>query len=465
MIFRQFIDEDLGCASYLLGDAGEAAIVDPAWDTGKYLDFADAHNLRITRVAETHTHADHVSGRGRLAAATGAELLVPAAADADFPHTRLKPGDSFAFGDISVEVVDTAGHRPEHLAFLVTDRGRSAEPTILLSGDSLLVGDVARPDLAAGDSEAVDAAARSLFASIRRLAALPDHVELWPGHIGGSLCCSAGTSEKPSSTVAHERRTNAALAVPNELRFVTDLRRRLPERPPTVDRIVGLNRGPLVSEQPPLAALTAREVADAVAAGATIVDGRSAEAFDNASIDGSLCIPLHRPGAGTRAAWLLHPDTPIVLVADDAALAEQLASRLGAVGLFEVRGYLLADIASWQTQGLPLRIIERVSAPELAHLLAVEAAVLVDVRDVDEHARLSIPGALHVPWRELPARAEKIRDIGKPIAVACASGRRTAIAASLLATHAGPPVLRLADEGIHALHRYSSEPGALTESS
>jgi hydroxyacylglutathione hydrolase len=464
MIFRQFIDEDLGCASYLLGDAGEAAVVDPAWDTGKYLDFADAHNLRITRVVETHTHADHVSGRGRLAAATGAELLLPAEADAAFPHTRLNPGDSFAFGDVEVDVVGTAGHRPEHLAFLVTDRGRYPEPTMLLSGDSLLVGDVARPDLAAGDSEQIDAASRSLFASIHRLAALPDHVELWPGHIGGSLCCSAGTSEKPSSTVALERRTNAALADSDELRFVADLRTRLPARPPTVDLVVGLNRGPLIAAQPPLEELSVTDAAGLLAAGATAVDGRSADAFDDAAIEGSLCIPLNRPGVGTRAAWLLDPATPLVLVADDAALAERLASRLAAVGLFEVRGYLPADAANWQTQGLPLNTVERVSAHDLAGLLADDAAVLVDVRDTDEHARFSVPGALHVPWRELPARAAEIRALGKPIAVACASGRRTAIAASLLASRSGPSVLRLADEGIETLHGYSVELGALAGS-
>jgi glyoxylase-like metal-dependent hydrolase (beta-lactamase superfamily II)/rhodanese-related sulfurtransferase len=454
MIFRQFIDDDLGCASYLLGDAGEAAVIDPSWDTERYLSFAEAQGLRITRVFETHMHADHVSGHGRLAAASGAEILVSAEAGAAFAHTPLRPGDSFGFGAVTVDVVGTPGHRPEHLAFLITDKTRYTEPTVLLSGDSLLVGDVARPDLAAADSDEVDAAARTLYASIHRLTGLPDYVELWPGHIGGSLCVGAGTSEKPSSTLALERRANTALETNDEDAFIADLRARLPERPPSVDRVVELNRGKLIADPSPLSALEPAAVDQLLRAGASIVDGRSAEAFDASSITGSLCLPLQRPGVGTKAAWLLDPEAPLVLVADDAARAAQLASRLAAVGLFDTRGYLTADIGAWRAEGLPINVVRRVTAGQAAELLARDAAVLLDVRDPDEHAQIAVLNSLHVPWRELPRRAAEIRDLGKPIVVGCASGRRTATAASLVASVSGPPVLRLANEGIASLQRY-----------
>jgi hydroxyacylglutathione hydrolase len=448
MIFRQFIDEDLGCASYLIGDGGEAAVIDPSWETTPYLEFAAAHRLRISRVFETHTHADHLSGRGRIVAATGAEILLPSGAVAAFPHRPLREGDVVAVGNVRIEALATPGHRPEHISLVVTNRSLSDEPIAVLSGDSLLVGDVARPDLATRNEAEIEDAARSLFASVRRFADLPDHVEVWPGHIGGSLCCGSGVSEKPSSTIGYERRANLGLATSDRERFVDDVLTRIPERrPPTADVVVRLNRGPLLGKPAALEALGVDDVQRLLDQGGAIIDGRPVAAFDDASIPGSLCLPLGLSGIGTKAAWLLDRDQPLVVLAATDEQAEQLASRLGAVGLLDVRGRLTGGVEAWKARGRPLARIGRVDAEEATDLVS-GGAVLLDVRDSDEHLASPVAGSLQIPWRDLRLRAAEARSSRKGIVVACATGSRTPIAASILTEIGGPPVFRLAEGGI-----------------
>src|SRR5919206_3488389 len=184
MLFRQILHEDLGCASYVIADGGEAAVVDPKWQIEDYLELAHDHGLRIRHVLETHNHADHLSGRGRLAAATGATLYVSAEAGAQYEHEPLEDGTTLELGDARITALATPGHRPEHLAFAVEDRGRGEAPWLLLTGDSLFVGDVARPDLAVEPKEG----ARGLHRSLARLLEHEDFVEVWPSHVGGSLC-------------------------------------------------------------------------------------------------------------------------------------------------------------------------------------------------------------------------------------------------------------------------------------
>src|SRR5215208_1600382 len=223
MFFRQILHEDLGCASYVIADAGEAVVVDPKWAIEDYLRLADDHGWRITRILETHDHADHVSGRGRLAESTGAETA----------RAGLE------LGDARVVPLPTPGHRPEHTAFLVCDHSRSEDdPWLVLTGDSLFVDDLARPDLAVDPEEG----ARGLFASVRKLLELPDYVEVWPGHIGGSLCGGSGTSKKPSSTIGFERRHNRFLRIEDEAEFVRTLTESIAPQPPNFERIVELNR-------------------------------------------------------------------------------------------------------------------------------------------------------------------------------------------------------------------------------
>jgi hydroxyacylglutathione hydrolase len=188
MFFRQVLHEDLACASYVLADGREAVVVDPKWEVEDYLELADEHDFRITHVLETHNHADHVSGHGRLAEATGATLHVSAQAGAEYQHEPLVEGDELELGDVLIRALATPGHRPEHLAFTVADRSRGDEPWLVLTGDALFVGTVGRPDLAVDPEEGP----HGLFRSTRRLLELGEHVEVWPGHLGGSLCGGSG---------------------------------------------------------------------------------------------------------------------------------------------------------------------------------------------------------------------------------------------------------------------------------
>ena len=237
MFFRQVLHEDLGCASYLVADGGEAAVIDPKWDIEDYLALADEHSFRITHVLETHNHADHVSGKGRLQKATGATIHVPAAAEVAFDHEPMADGDSVTVGGVRIAALATPGHRPEHTAYVISDAARGEEPWLVVTGDSLFVGDVARPDLAVEPEEG----ARELFRSLHRLLELDDFAEAWPGHIGGSLCGGAGMSEKPGTTIGFERRFNRLLRFGSEQDFVRELTGHLAPQPPNFKRIVELN--------------------------------------------------------------------------------------------------------------------------------------------------------------------------------------------------------------------------------
>src|SRR5918911_2936409 len=235
MFFRQVLHEDLGCASYVVADGGEAAVVDPKWEIDEYLDLAREHDLRIRHVLETHNHADHLSGHGRLAAATGATLYISREAGAEYDHEPLEEGTTIEVGDARVVAVRTPGHRPEHLAFLAEDRGRDESPWLVLTGDSLFVGDVARPDLAVEPEDG----ARDLHRSLRKLLEQEDFLEVWPAHVGGSLCGGAGMSEKPGSTLGFERRFNELLRI-DEDELVRELTASPQPQPPNFERIVEL---------------------------------------------------------------------------------------------------------------------------------------------------------------------------------------------------------------------------------
>ncbi|HEV7770600.1 MAG TPA: MBL fold metallo-hydrolase, partial [Solirubrobacterales bacterium] len=287
MLFRQIIHEDLGCASYLVADreSGVAVVVDPQWDVEPYRRLARLHGVRIGHVLETHNHADHVSGHGRLARMTGATIHINELADAQYPHEPFDDSWTLELGDLRIEAIHTPGHRPEHTCFLLSDASRGGAPWALLSGDSVFIGDVARPDLAVEPREGAVAMFRSLQ---ERLLPLGDEVEIWPGHLGGSLCGGSGIDLKTSSTIGFERRHNRALGFTEAEAFVENALATLADRPPNVEQIVELNRGPLVEGFGTPAAMTPHEVEQAVAAGAVVIDGRTNEEFDEAHIAGAL---------------------------------------------------------------------------------------------------------------------------------------------------------------------------------
>jgi hydroxyacylglutathione hydrolase len=247
VIFRQLIHDDLGCASYLVGDenTGLAAVVDPKLDIDEYLHLARYLGVRIAHILETHNHADHVSGHGRLAAATGATIHIHRDATPDYDHEPFDDGWELQLGALTIRALHTPGHRPEHTAFALIDTARSDTPWAALTGDSRFVGDVARPDLAVDKEEG----ARGIFQSLNgQLLVLPDTTEVWPGHLGGSLCGGPGMDLKVSSTIGYERANQPLLHLGDEEEFVRQTTSALGPQPPNFQNIVALNQGPLVKE-------------------------------------------------------------------------------------------------------------------------------------------------------------------------------------------------------------------------
>ncbi|HEV8251495.1 MAG TPA: MBL fold metallo-hydrolase [Gaiellaceae bacterium] len=415
MLFRQFVDEDLGCASYLVGDeeSGDAVVVDPSFPVEQYLAEASYRGVRISAVLETHTHADHVSGHGRLALELGIPVRIHAAAEPGYPFEPLADGDTLDVGCTRITVVHTPGHRPEHCAFAVADRARAEEPWLVLTGDSLFVGDAARPDLAVEARTGAD----GLFSSLRRLLELPDGVEVYPGHVAGSLC-GAAMSSKASTTVGFERRFNPMLQLARVEDFVAaSTAASAAPRPPNMERIVELNRGPFVGAPPPLHAVP--EPGDAV-----VLDVRDADVFAAGHVPGAISVPLSSSAFGTKAGFVLHPDDRIAIHASTAEEAERAALRLYAVGFLELEGRLEQPEATATT--------EPVEIDELERLLAADEVVLVDVREKDERDDGYIAGSLNVPYRLLRDLGGDVAD-GRPVVTICESGARAGIAASVLA--------------------------------
>jgi glyoxylase-like metal-dependent hydrolase (beta-lactamase superfamily II)/rhodanese-related sulfurtransferase len=411
VLFMQFIDDDLGCGSYVVGDehAGVAVVVDPAYAIEQYLDACERRGVRLVGVLETHTHADHVSGHGRLALEHGLPVRIHTAAEAAFPHEPLADGSEVELGDVVVRTIHTPGHRPEHCAFAVIDRSRGDEPWLVLTGDSLFVGDTARPDLAVA---ALDGA-EGLFHSLKRLVELGDGVEVYPGHVAGSLC-GAAMSSKGSTTIGFERRYNHALAESHD-EFLAKAGGPQPPRPPNMERIVELNRGAFLPAPPPLA-----RVDDARAG--VVLDVRPAHDFAAGHRPGAVNVPASGSSFGTKAAFVL-PEGTLVIDAGGEDEALRAARALHAVGIF--------DVAGWRVGGGGERL-EPVSIEELERRLAADEICLLDVRETEEHDSGSIPGSRHLPYRLARQAAENGLCGGRPIVTICESGARAAIAASVL---------------------------------
>ena len=414
MIFRQFVDEDLGCASYLVGDekTGEAVVVDPAYAIEQYLAAAEREGVRVVRTLETHTHADHVSGHGRLALEHGIPVGIHPAAKAEYEHDPLEDGREVVLGDVALQVLHTPGHRPEHCCFAVIDRTRAEEPWLVLTGDSLFVGDAARPDLAV---EAVEGA-RDLYVSLQRLLELPDGVEVFPGHVAGSLC-GASMSSKASTTIGFERRFNPMLNSEGEEAFVSASGLTRSPRPPNLDRIVTLNRGPFLAAPEP--------VAETDELAPPILDIRPAEVFADGHAPGAINVPLARKGFATRAAFVLLQDELPLILAGAQEQAEDAARRLRSVGFIDLRGYLL--------HAPETETIEPIGVDELDRLLAADAVEVIDVRELHERDDGFIPGSRNIPYRLVREYGEELREDGRPVVTICESGARAAVAASVLA--------------------------------
>jgi hydroxyacylglutathione hydrolase len=444
MFFRQVLHEDLGCASYVVADGREAAVVDPKWDIEDYLALAEEHSFEIRHILETHNHADHVSGKGRLAKATGATVHVPSEAGVGFPHEPLADGDRVLVAGVSITSLATPGHRPEHTAYLVADEARGPEPWLVITGDSLFVGDVARPDLAVEAEEG----ARGLYRSVRRLLELGDFAEVWPGHIAGSLCGGAGMSEKPGTTIGFERRFNRLLAG-DEDRFVRALTGTLAPQPPNFRRIVELNKGPLLTEKAALELLSPQAVEELLAGGATLIDGRDTREHDAVHVPGAINVTMVRAAVGTRAAWVVDPESEVVLTAGTDAESRRLGRLLEAVGFRRIAGVLAGGTDAWRDVGHPVESTPAIGIPELAARLRRGDVRVLDVREDDEWEAGHVESSRHLPYHDLgDGVPEDLRNGDVHLAVVCSTGNRSAIAASLLRRAGVGGVIHVTDGGV-----------------
>jgi hydroxyacylglutathione hydrolase len=453
VIFRQFVHDDLGCASYLIGDehAGVAAVVDPRLDIDAYLRVARYLGVRIEHILETHNHADHVSGHGRLAAATGAVIHIHRDARPDYEHEPFDDGWELPLGGVTVRALHTPGHRPEHAAYALIDTARSSEPWALLSGDTLFVGDIARPDLAVEKEEGALGIFRSLH---EKLMPLPDACEVWPAHLGGSLCGGPGMDLKISSTIGFERATQPLLQVADEAEFVKRTTSALGPQPPNFENIVAINRGPLMMDTVDAHPLTPRQVQQAERSGALVVDVRTDLQFDDAHIPGAICITARRAGFGSKLAWLADLEQPLILVGRDDEDAREAAELAGAVGLRNIGGFLAGGMTSWREDKLDVHAVERLTVSELHERWSDGGGrlQLLDVREQDEWDGGHIPGSVHRPYHDVRALPEGI-DPERPVAVICGSGQRSAVGASLLKRFGAADVIHVVDGGVPSWQR------------
>jgi hydroxyacylglutathione hydrolase len=448
MFLKQLYDQPLAQASYLIGcqATGEAIVVDPLRDPAPYLELARAQGLHITHITETHIHADFVSGARELAAATGGHLLLSAEGGEDWQYrfaaadgaTMLHDGDQFMVGNVRFDVMHTPGHTPEHLSFVVTDTPRAAGPMGILTGDWVFVGDVGRPDLlekAAKVANTMEAGARMLFGSLQRFRTLPDHWQVWPGHGAGSACGKA-LGAVPSSTVGYEKRANWGVGATSEAEFVTAVLEGQPEPPRYFAEMKRINRdGPAVlGALSPLPALTGLDVGNRVAAGAWPIDVRSAAAFAEGFLPGSLSVPYSN-SFSTWVGSLVPYTVDIVLLAPaaDGALVDRARRDLSRIGLDRVVGWASPDevLAAHTARGGHRGTVEQLSAVALANGTGLPAAhTVVDVRSRSEWGAGHVPGAVHIPMGEL---ADRLGELPKgPLLVHCQSGARSAVATSLL---------------------------------
>ncbi|MDQ4001213.1 MAG: rhodanese-like domain-containing protein [Actinomycetota bacterium] len=448
MFFREVLNEDLGCASYMVADSGEAAVIDPKWDIEEYLEIAEENGFKISHILETHNHADHLSGRGRLVEASGATIHISKDAAVEYEHTPLSDGDVVEVGGAHIIAVATPGHRPEHLSFLIEDTSRGEEPWALLTGDSLFVGDLARPDLAIEAEEG----ARGLFHSLRKLREFEDFVEVRPAHIGGSLCGGANMSRKPDSTIGFERRFNDYLRFEEEDAFVRTLTAEQTPQPPNFERIVELNRGPLLTEAAPLKPLLPQRVKELVEAGAVLIDGRDQREFDSAHIPGSINVTMNQTAVGTRAAWVLDAETEVIVTSEGDEYALRMIRLLEAVGFRHIRGYLTGGLNAWRAAGLEVETTAALDVPGFAERIRKEEVIVLDVRDEAEWDAGHVEGSIHVPYQQLRDEIpDEVRNADKPLAVACSGGIRSSMAASLLKRAGVKNVEHVADGGVPSL--------------
>jgi glyoxylase-like metal-dependent hydrolase (beta-lactamase superfamily II)/rhodanese-related sulfurtransferase len=430
MYFEQFYLNCLAHASYMIVSDGEAAVVDPQRDVDIYMEAAEEQKLKIRHIFETHLHADFVSGHKELAARTGAKIYIGARAEAKFPHVALTDGFELKLGSVSIRILETPGHTPESLCIVLTDEEKSGDPWAVLTGDTLFIGDVGRPDLSR--THTAQQLAGMLYDSLhQKLLALPDSVLVYPAHGAGSLCGRNMRAER-SSTIGTERLTNYALQIKGREEFIQQLTTNLPTRPDYFLQDAEINRAGAgaLTDLLPLPALTPAEVKSRLDQHANVIDVRLAEQFAAGHVPGSINIAL----SGQFASWagnILGLDSDPILIADTETHIEEARTRLARVGIESVSGYLAGGVSAWQNAGLPLLVTPQISAQELGEKLRDRRVQVLDVRREGEWQAGHIPQAM---WHALDAFPHELPVVerAQSLAIHCKSGYRSMIACSLL---------------------------------
>ena len=456
MYLEQFYLTCLAHASYMIGSEGEAAVIDPQRDVDIYLKAADEQKFKIRYIFETHLHADFVSGHKELAARTGATIYIGAHANAAFPHVPLTDGFEVKVGAVRIRALETPGHTPESVCFVLTDESESGQPCAALTGDTLFIGDVGRPDLSR--THTPRELAGLLYDSLhKKLLALPDSVKVYPAHGAGSLCGRAMRAER-SSTIGTERLTNYALQIASREEFISQLTTNLPARPEYFLEDAEINRSGAASltELPPLPALLPAEVAALLGQNANVninvLDVRPTDEFAAVHVPGSIGIAL----SGQFASWaggILGIHSRPILIADTDAQIEEARLRLTRVGIEDLRGYLAGGLTAWRKAGLPVMKTPQISPAELERKLregSWRALDVVDVRREGEWQAGHIPEVQCRALDTFPQRLPAI-DHERPVAVHCKSGYRSMIACSLFERAGYHNVVNLAG-GFDAWH-------------
>jgi glyoxylase-like metal-dependent hydrolase (beta-lactamase superfamily II)/rhodanese-related sulfurtransferase len=433
MYFGQFYLTCLAHASYMIGSEGEAAVVDPQRDVDIYLQAAEEQGLKIRHIFETHLHADFVSGHKELAARTGAKIYIGVRANAEFPHVPLTDGFEVKMGAVRIGALETPGHTPESVCLVITDETESAQPCAVLTGDTLFIGDVGRPDLSR--THTPRELAGLLYDSLhQKLLALPDAVTVYPAHGAGSLCGRAMRAER-SSTIGTERLTNYALQIASREEFIAQLTTNLPARPDYFLEDAEINRSgaATLTELPPLRKLSPAEVQALLRQNANVLDVRPGEAFAEGHVPGSISIAL----SGQFASWaggILGIHSKPVLIGETDAQIEEARLRLARVGIEDLRGYLAGGVAAWQKAGLPVARTAQISVQELNDKLRSGSWRAADVLDVRREGEWQAGHIAEVQCRALDTFPQGLPVVDKvrPVAVHCKSGYRSMIACSLL---------------------------------
>jgi len=442
MFFQHVYDKSLAQASYFIGcqKCGVAMVIDPKRDVDTYIEIAKQNNMQITHVAETHIHADFLSGSRELAALTGAKLYLSDEGGLDwqyqFDHVGLKDGDEFKVGNLTIEVIHTPGHTPESISFLLTDVPASIKPVMLFTGDFVFVGDIGRPDLlekAAGMIGTQDAGAKQMFKSLQRFSELPDYIQVWPGHGAGSACGKA-LGAVPSSTVGYEKIRNWAFQYDSDEKgFAKYLLEDQPEPPKYFAMMKKLNKidRPLLTEVPKLNKLSIKELNDSLKKGVKVIDARMKADFAKGFIPGTINIQGNNAFA-TWMGWFVSYEEPFILIAEESKL-DDLTRKLMRIGMDNIMGYV-DGVQGWVSEGGTLSKSDIVSMDEFKNILKTNHTQIVDLRGASEYKSGHIKGTENLFVGTLEKNLEKVKK-DQPVVIHCQSGDRATIGYSILAKH------------------------------